>query len=325
MLNPSNFLTRTPLEDFSIRVTNDYVTKMATPVLFPVKYVPKKTGEIYQASRDHLRIRTADAPSGSEANSDDHDYFKKSFTLKEKAWKKLVLDKDARDFDRAVSDLDQEAAMFNMDVLMLEYEDAGHTKATTSTNYPSANVKTLVDNTDRWSDTGGDPLSNIYEMAEAVFVSCGKRPNTLVMAQKGLYTLRQNAAIRDQYKYTTPESITTVMLANLFEVERIVISDLVKNTANKGASDSLASVWGDDVVLAYVDPAASAKLRTMTYGVTLMGQNFYAKTHEKPELGRGNLGAHYLENGWEWAIESAAIVANGNDDFIAGALIENIF
>ena len=55
-----------------------------------------------------------------------------------------ILERDARDFDRAVADLKKEAAEHNAQKLLIELEDAAHTKITTSGNYPSALTSTFA-------------------------------------------------------------------------------------------------------------------------------------------------------------------------------------
>lgn len=320
LLNPTSFITASPLDSFSIRYSNDQ-DKYAALKLFPPVITPKKTGEFYILSKDNLRSIDATAPAGTEAPSHTYSARKETFTCVTHRVKTLVLGADARDFDRAVADLDQEAAMQNMDSLLIEMEVAAHTKATTSTNYPSGLVTTLVDNSTRWSDSLGDPMSVVKTSSQAIFESCGKRPNKLFLSKTGFETLKNNAAIVDRVKYTG-NAATLQILCALLELEEIVVSDVLKNTANEGAADVGASVWDDDAVLAVVDP--TPRLRSMSYGKTFMSNNLYVSNIDQPLLGAG-LGAHYVETGWEWTQKTCATIASNDGDFAAGALIINIF
>jgi hypothetical protein len=321
MLSPSSFITVNPLEDFSIRYGNS-LDKFVAQKIFPVHPVPKKTGSFYSYGKDNLRVQTLDAPSGVEASKGQYTVSSKTFTCKEKAFKQLVLGKDARDFDRPVADLDTEAAMLNMEALMLEMEVAAHTKATTSTNYPAALVTTLTDSVDRWSDAGGDPLENVRASRQAVFEACGKRPQKMAISQKTLDILKLNPVIIDRVKYTSAAAVTAQVIAALLELDELFISDVIKNTAMDGATDSLTSVWGDSAVLLFQDPGA--RLKSMTYGKCFMVNRLYSLSMDKPELGRSE-GAHEIESGWEYTLESCATVSSSDDDFVAGALIANVF
>lgn len=318
-LNPSSFITRNPLEDFSIRHTNE-MSDFAAMKLFVPHVVKNKTGSFYTYSRDHLRIKTLDAPSGAEAKQHSYSATTNTFTCKEKAVKGLVLGKDARDFDRPVADLDTEQAAQNMEALMLELEAAAYTKATTSTNYPSA-LYTNISAGSTWADSGGDPLSQIRASRQAVFEACGKYPNKMVMNKQALDYLKLNPSIVDRIKYTGRD-VSAQILCTLFELDEIILSNAVKNTANEGAADTLATVWDDEAVLFYSDP--SARLKSMTYGKMFLANNLYVKTLDAPELGR-DLGAHFIETGWEYALEACATVSSSDGDFIAGALLNNVY
>jgi hypothetical protein len=320
LLNPSSFITANPLEDFSIRYAND-LAKFAALRIFLPHVVSKKTGQFYSYSKDNLKVKDLNAPSGSEARMHSYTVSKKTYTTKEKAIKGLVLEKDARDFDRPVADLDQEMAMQNMDALMIELEAAMYTKISTTSNYPSALVNSLTDSVDRWADSAGEPLDDVRELRQEVFEYCAKRPNVMAMSQKGLDILKLNPSIVDRIKYTG-QSVTTDIIKMLMELDEIVISDVVKNTAVDGAADSLSEIWGDEALLFYRDPAA--RLKGMTFGKAFIANQMYVKTIDKPELGR-SLGAHELESGWEYTLESCATTSSSDDDFVAGGLIDNIY
>lgn len=320
MLNPSAFKTNGPLADFSIRFSND-LTDYVAQKLFTPQIVGTMTGEFYQYGKDNLRLESLDAPSGSEAKSGEYTAFKNTFTCKEKAWKGLVLGRDARNFDKPVSDLNQEQAQVNMDKLMIELEDAAHTKATTAANYPAALVETLA-GTDVWTDAGSDPIAKVKASRETARLRCGKYPNKMFLSALGATHLSNNVKIRDIVKYTHGGPIPMEMIARLMDLDEICVSKAVKNTGTEGAADSLASVWDDDAVLAYVDPRPS--LKSMTYGKMFLWNNIYTKQIDKPELGRGD-GAWEIETGWAYGLEFGARVSSSDGDAVAAFLLINIF
>lgn len=315
-----SLVTRTPLDNFSIRYGNDQKSYAALEVFTPV-VVPKKTGSFYVYSKDNLRAEDLTAPSGSEAPSVEWTGFTKTFTCLEKAVKQPVLGKDVRDFDRPIADLRNEAAMGNMDRILIEMERAAYTKAATTSNYPPGLVTTLTDDTDRWSDDAGDPLANITAAKLAVYDSCGKFPNAMVLSEKGLLTLANNKALVERFKHTGA-FVTKELLAKLFGLSEIIVSGAAYNSAAEGATDSMGAIWGDEAVLFVKDP--SQRLKSMVYGRTFIANSFYTLSLNRPELGRG-LGAEELETGIEYVIASAAVSSSSDDDFIAGAVIDNIF
>lgn len=315
-----SLVTRTPLDNFSIRYGNDQKSYIAFDVFTPV-VVPKKTGSFYVYSKDNLRDEILDAPSGTEAPSVEWTGFTKTFTCEEKAVKQAVLGKDVRDFDRPVADLRNEAAMGNMDRLLINIERAAYTKVSTTGNYPSPLVTTLTDDSNRWSDDGGDPYKNVMDTKQAVYDSCGKYPNAMALSAKGLLKLLGNASIIERFKHTGA-IVTTEQIKALFGLDFLHISGAAYNSAAEGATDSMGAIWGDECLLYVKDP--SQRLRTMCYGRAFIANTFYTLSIQKPELGRG-LGAEELETGIEYALESAAVASSSDDDFIAGGLIDNIF
>jgi hypothetical protein len=317
-LNISSFLTRNPLVDLSVKFAND-ADAYAALKIFPVHMVPKKTGSFYVYSKDNLRVETLDAPSGTEAKVGDYSVSTKTFTLAEKAHKMLVLDKDARDADVPVADLDAEAALQNMDKLLIGMESAMVTKACATGSYPAALVNTLTGGTDTWLDAGSDPVDDYRELGQEIFESCGKYPNSSAMSKKAMDILKINPSVLDRVKYTGL-AVTEEILKTLLDMNEFIISKAIKNTAQEGAADSLAEIWGDEVLLFYKDPAA--RLKSMTYGKCFMGQSMYVKSIDAPQLGRG-LGAHHIESGWEFALEF--IGRDGNEDSICGGLIDNVY
>jgi hypothetical protein len=317
MLNTTNMITRTPLERYAL----DYGANMEGFVwskLFPQRTAKKRTFSFTVMDKASLRSERTDAPSGSEANAGEFGASVKNVTLAEHAFKGLVLGRDQRDLDSSIGDLNQQQARLNMSVLMTGMEIAAATKATTAANYKSGLSVTLAAG-DTWADPASDPLDDIRTYREAVFAESGRRPNIMIMSGKALGYLRQHPSLVDLFKYTMPGLPTQEKLAQVAELQQIVIADAVKNTATEGAADAISSIWDDNVVLAYVNENDPSRI---TYGATFVGQDFYTKIIDEPKLGR-NLGAHWVESGIEYAFEFLA--RDGSEDSIAGAVIKNVF
>lgn len=320
MLNASSFKTRDPLSNYSIRYANDLDGYAAFKIFTPFM-VPKSLFKWYAYGKENLQSRTLDAPSGTEAPVGDWTAYTLSGTAKEYAFKHLVLGKDVRDFDRPMSDLNQDAAAANMDALMIAMEAAAHTKATTAGSYPSGLTSTLGA-TLTWAVSGGDPFEDVRLAKDAVFANCGKPANTMALSYKAMEYLRIHPGIIERIKYTSANSITNEMVARLLGLDEIIVSKAVYNSAVEGAADVLASIWDDDAIIFHKNDSQAT--RVLTYGRTFMAQNFYTKVIDAPELGR-NEGAHFIESGWEWNQEFVAQVSSTDADSCAGYLLNNVF
>jgi len=317
-INGANFITRQPLANLSVRYMNDK-TAYIWDKLFPVKNVPKRTASFYVIGKEGFSNDSTIAPSGAEARSGDFSVSTKTLTLNEYAWKGIVLGRDERDMDAPVADLTQMQAQLNADKLMLDIEINAATKATTAANWPSGQVTTLASGS-TWMDGAGDPLEDVRNGRQTAFEASFKYPNVGFTNQKTVDYLRIHPALREYFKYTQPGKASLQMLASLFDLDAIYVSNVMKNTANEGATFSGSQVWTDKFVLAYVDP--NPGLATMTFGLTFMAEEFWTKSYEAPELGR-NKGAHWIESGWEWTQEF--IARDSSEKPLAGFLIDNVY
>ncbi|KKK55651.1 hypothetical protein LCGC14_3072390, partial [marine sediment metagenome] len=105
--------------------------------------------------------------------------------------------------------------------------------------------------------------------------------------------LRNHADILDRIKYTERGIVTKDLLAALFDVDKVVIAEAVRNTAAKGASESTDFIMGKHALLAYAAPSAGIKRPSAGYifaWTGLLGSGAYGNTMTRipmPWLGRG--------------------------------------
>jgi hypothetical protein len=114
----------------------------------------------------------------------------------------------------------------------------------------------------RWDGTS-DPVLDIETGRLAIEASTGYSPNTLVLDRRVYGKLKTNAAIIDRLKYSggvsnaAPAQVMLAALAQLFEVEQILVPRGIVNSANEGAADSHGFQSGKHALLCYVAPSPS--------------------------------------------------------------------
>lgn len=143
------------------------------------------------------------------------------------------------------------------DLLLLDRERTVSTLTTTAGNY-GANYKAALSGGDRWDVYAtSDPLSNVETGKAACFVE----PNVCIMGAQVWRKLKQHPQILDRISggstNASPAMVTERLVAELFEVDQVLIGRAKYNTANMGASASFDYVWGKQVVLAYVESSPS--------------------------------------------------------------------
>ena len=150
-------------------------------------------------------------------------------------------------------------------IIALRLEKAQADLATTAATYAASN-KTTLSGTSQWSDYTGtsNPSKDIETAREAVRASIGKRANTVVLGAAVWAKLKQHPAIIDRIKYTGRDSVTTEMLAQLWDVQRVFVGDAVYTDA----SGTMTDVWGKFVVCAYTELGSVADQGEPSYGYT---------------------------------------------------------
>lgn len=110
-----------------------------------------------------------------------------------------------------------------------------------------------------WSDdTGGDPFTDIADGQTTILTATGKKPNRLVIGWAVYQALRKNPLVVDRIKYTNPAfagTITPQLLASAFDVEKIVVSEAVYNSAKEGQTASMSLIAGKNALLTFANPA----------------------------------------------------------------------
>jgi hypothetical protein len=168
----------------------------------------------------------------------------------------LALHKDIGDQARAnqdaAIDLERDTTEFLTQRMLLSREIRWNSE------YMSTGIwATTTTSTALWDDyTNGDPISDIEVGKETILANTGYEPNTLVLAYSVWRQLKHHPDIVDRYKHTTNQSITTEMFARVVEIDRVLVTKAIQNTALEGSTaPSMSFVTGNDALLCWVPPS----------------------------------------------------------------------
>lgn len=127
-----------------------------------------------------------------------------------------------------------------------------------ATNYFTTGVwGTDITPANLWDTANGEPLADVETGKIAIQKRTGYIPNTLVLSPEVVSKLRNNAKIRDQFKYTSADSIDLAMMARYFNIERVLVVNAVYDAAIEGGTENMNFVVGKHGLLCYVPPSAS--------------------------------------------------------------------
>jgi hypothetical protein len=147
--------------------------------------------------------------------------------------------------------------------------------------YPADNKVQLTGN-DQFSDTDSDPIGTIQDGLDAALV----RPNVLVFGQLAWRYFRMHADVMQAVHGNegTKGMASRQQIADLFEVQEVLVGTGIVNLAKPGATASMARVWGPHVAAIYRDRAAAAA-GGLTFGWTAEFGTRVAGTYPDPEVG----------------------------------------
>ena len=119
----------------------------------------------------------------------------------------------------------------------------------------------------RWSNyANSDPISDIGTGHAFIRNNTGVRANTLLLDYDTHRIVRRHPVLLDLYKYTEGGFLTNVQMQEVFDVQRILIGDAIREASLEGGTTSMVNVWGNNALLCYVDTAAPGP-ETMTFGL----------------------------------------------------------
>lgn len=232
-------------------------------ILFPRVDVDVTAGKVIEFGKESFLLYNARRAPGAATKQIDFGYLGKPYELVQDSLEGRVPREFARDAAAVPGiDLGLRAVGVVMQALTLTLEHDQATIATNPNTY-DADHKTALAGADKWSTGTGTPIDDIETAKEAIRVSCGVYPNVMVVGALAYKALKNNATIVDRFKYTSADSITAVMLANLFELERVAVGKAVVANNDGGFTD----VWGNNVVLAYA-PQTPGGFEEPSFGYT---------------------------------------------------------
>ncbi|TWD57484.1 major capsid protein E [Agrobacterium vitis] len=235
-------------------------------ILFPSIDVLQRGGKIIEFGRESFFDYKARRAPGADAKSIQFGYEGKPYALSQFTLDAPVPREHIQEAQTVPGiDLGKRATNMVMDSLTLSLEIEQANLATTPDNY-GTNNRLALSGKDCWNDPDSDPIGDIEAAKDQVRTTCGVEPNRMVVQNNGFKSLKHHPKIVERFKYTTAESITTQMLAGLFDLDEFAVgkATYVDDTAKDAP---FKEAWGNAAVLAYV-PVQDAALEQPSFGYT---------------------------------------------------------
>ena len=172
----------------------------------------------------------------------------------------------------------------------------------------------------QWDLPGSTPIEDITNAIMTIASQTGYRPNKLVLGARVYAALKNHDDILGRIVFTQRGIVTPDILASLLDVDEVLVTWAVQNTAAKGAAEATDFLHGDHALLAYA--AQSPALKTPSAGYVfswtgLMGAGAYANRFLRLPMDHLGLGTERIEG--EMAFD-LRVVANELAVFFNGAI-----
>lgn len=241
--------------------------------VFPTVPVSRSTDLYYEIPRGAMnRHQVQERARGAKPTLGGFDYNKKTYSCDIYALKVGLTDEDDTDFDEMIQ-WDTEATSFLALQVKLNREITWNEKffktgvwgtdvTGVNTGVPTANQFL------QWNDDASDPIADIKRQKVEMLRKTGFMPNVLTLPYEVYNVLTEHPDIIDRIKYgqtpNGPAIISKAALAQLFDVDEILVGYAIKNDANERIDDREGNNDNHDFIM--------EKGALLTYRPTVVGK-----------------------------------------------------
>lgn len=256
--------------------------EIIAPRLAPIVDVPNLTGSFPIFSRrDRMSTANDRRAPGTEANKVRREVSSDSFVCINHALKTDVTLEDMKNADAIyVQKLFNGAAEYLSGKLQLNWENRIASQVTSGSNVGSYSAVSSA-----WSDIdNANPLNDVLTAIDNVQDTTGIKPNKVTFGEDAWRGFRRNATVRNLIFGANNGGgyPSTQQVADLLEVEEVMVGGSYKDDANRQQSEALTQIWGDNVLVHYAPPNPSIYVPSFMYSfrwIVAGAPNMQAERH----------------------------------------------
>ena len=209
---------------------------------------------------------TARAP-GSGYGRGRFTFSKDTYATEENGWEEPVDDNESAMYANYV-DSEMLAARRAYDAVLRNHEKRVADLIFNTTTWTGATLTTALLN--EWDDyANATAVADVEAAVRTIYENSGVWANAIILPKSAFRDLRQHDEIIDRVKYSgfqdpTTKGITTSVLAQLFDLQYVLVAGGTKNTADAGQAASLSSIWNADrAMVCHINPTPDTRLPSL--------------------------------------------------------------
>lgn len=242
---------------------------MVGEVLMPIVTVDKEAGKIPKFGKEAFKIYNTERALRAKSNRINPENLKHIDVHTEEH--DLEYPIDYREDAESAFPLQAHATNVVTEGIALRREKEIADLAQNPDNYATDNKMILTGA--GFSDPNLDIVGIFDDAKEAIRKKIGRKPNTLVLSSDVFYVLRRHPKLLDMTKYTKRGLLNAQDIADLFELDTVVVAQSIYSDDN----DEFHDFWEGCVVMAYVakkQANANRNVYEPSYGYTIRRSGF---------------------------------------------------
>ena len=244
-----------PLTNVSKAYQSD--SNYISDLIFPNVTVTKRSGIYYTYDKSKYEVVTDLRAPGTRAKLVDYGLSTASYgPLNDHSLEHFIDDDEMDEAPSPLSPFNDATENLTERILLSKEADAYSKLSNTSviTQYLA------LSGTSRWDDyANSDPIANARTAQTTIKASLMKKPNTVIIGYEVWLKLKEHPQILDRIKWSERGIVTPQLIADLFEVENVIIADAMRKTSKEGETDALGYIWGKNVWFAYINKKPGIK------------------------------------------------------------------
>lgn len=259
-----------PLTNISLAYMQDRAAEFISDKVFPNVPVTKQSDQYFTYPKDQWFRTDAQyrAPATESAGS-GYDLGTATYYAKVQALHKDIDDQIRANADAPLN-IDAEATEFVTNGLALRREKDWASKYFITSLWTGSSTGGDITPGALW-DVTSTPITDIRTQIGAMKKKTGRRPNKLVLAEDVWIKLQDNDDFLDRIAITQRKIVTTDLLAAVLGIDEVLVAGAIENTANEGATATMAWLFSKCALLVYAAPRPSLMAPSAGYTFSWTG------------------------------------------------------